>query len=84
MEPEWNSIKCPLCTNDTGDGKAALTSHLEKHFADMLLLNADHPIDADTSGIALERVSREEPSDSISHRLQQESDQPVLSIGKHS
>ena len=87
MEPEWNSIKCPLCANDTGHGKAALTSHLEKHFADMLLLSADQtlsPIDADTSGIASERVSREEPSDSISHPPQQKSDQPVLSTGEHS
>ena len=37
MEPEWNSVKCVLCAEDTGGGKSALTTHLAKHLEEISL-----------------------------------------------
>lgn len=37
MEPDWTSIKCFLCREDTGSGKIAITLHLAKHLEEISL-----------------------------------------------
>lgn len=37
MSPEWKSIKCPLCAENTRNGCIAITNHLAKHLEEISL-----------------------------------------------
>ncbi|KAK3682258.1 hypothetical protein B0T22DRAFT_484333 [Podospora appendiculata] len=37
MEPEWRSIRCFLCAEETGDGKLAVTRHMAGHLEEISL-----------------------------------------------
>ncbi|KAL7934246.1 hypothetical protein V8C35DRAFT_302120 [Trichoderma chlorosporum] len=37
MGPKWKSIKCPLCKEETGSGKLAVTNHISKHLEEISL-----------------------------------------------
>lgn len=37
MEPNWDSIECPLCKHVTGSGKLAVTRHFSKHLEEISL-----------------------------------------------
>ncbi|KAJ4392154.1 hypothetical protein N0V93_005777 [Gnomoniopsis smithogilvyi] len=45
LEPDWASIKCPLCRQDTGSGKVSITTHISTHLEEISL--ATLPIDSD-------------------------------------
>jgi hypothetical protein len=47
MEPDWTSIKCRLCTQDTGSGKATVTLHLAKHLEEISLSALPTGVDSD-------------------------------------
>ncbi|KAK4445571.1 hypothetical protein QBC34DRAFT_332950, partial [Podospora aff. communis PSN243] len=48
MEPEWTSIKCRLCTQDTGSGKGTVTLHLAKHLEEISLSALPAGVDSNT------------------------------------
>ncbi|RDW87378.1 hypothetical protein BP5796_03072 [Coleophoma crateriformis] len=56
LEPRWESFLCPLCHNDTGDGKIAIIKHLGGHLEEISL-------SALPSGIDLENVSEDPDAD---------------------
>ncbi|KAK8003936.1 MFS general substrate transporter, partial [Apiospora arundinis] len=47
LEPGWNSFTCPLCKDETGPGKMAITKHLSRHLEELSLsaLPSAHAID---------------------------------------
>jgi hypothetical protein len=62
MAPNWDSIKCPLCFENTGDGKSNVTGHLSNHLEEISLgalpphVNED-PIDKDIGSDLIEEDS---------------------------
>ncbi|KEY74960.1 hypothetical protein S7711_01308 [Stachybotrys chartarum IBT 7711] len=37
MAPEWKGFECPLCSEDTGDGKFVISRHLSDHLEEISL-----------------------------------------------
>ncbi|SPO02513.1 uncharacterized protein DNG_05186 [Cephalotrichum gorgonifer] len=37
LDPEWKSFACPMCEEDTGDGKFTITRHLSSHMEEISL-----------------------------------------------
>lgn len=52
MEPKWDSMKCPLCKEETGSGKSAVTRHFSKHLEEISL--SALPIEIDSDAISEE------------------------------
>ena len=47
LYPEWNSFSCPMCHDETGDGKFAITRHLSSHMEEISLAALPAGIDLD-------------------------------------
>lgn len=47
MEPKWASAECPLCREETGNGKIAITKHLSKHLEEVSLSALPVEVDSD-------------------------------------
>ncbi|QYT04574.1 hypothetical protein H0G86_011476 [Trichoderma simmonsii] len=47
MEPKWASTECPLCREETGNGKIAITKHLSKHLEEVSLSALPVEVDSD-------------------------------------
>ncbi|OPB45354.1 hypothetical protein A0O28_0075640 [Trichoderma guizhouense] len=47
MEPKWASAECPLCREETGNGKIAITKHLSKHLEEVSLSTLPVEVDSD-------------------------------------
>ncbi|KAL7910275.1 hypothetical protein GGI35DRAFT_361234 [Trichoderma velutinum] len=47
MGPEWVSTECPLCKEETGNGKIAITKHLSKHLEEISLSALPVEVDSD-------------------------------------
>ncbi|KAM0476401.1 hypothetical protein ACHAPX_006313 [Trichoderma viride] len=52
MEPNWGSLKCSLCKEETGSGKSAVTRHYSKHLEEISL--SALPIEANPDAISEE------------------------------
>jgi hypothetical protein len=52
MEPNWDSLKCSLCKEETGSGKSAVTRHYSKHLEEISL--SALPIEANPDAISEE------------------------------
>ncbi|KAH8900698.1 hypothetical protein GQ53DRAFT_835635 [Thozetella sp. PMI_491] len=63
MDPQWRSTSCPLCKEETGDGKVAITRHLSKHLEEISL--SALPI-GDDSNTGSEYTSEDSGSSGIS------------------
>ncbi|KAL2679277.1 hypothetical protein Neosp_010044 [[Neocosmospora] mangrovei] len=49
MEPGWKQIKCPLCGDEVGPGKIAVTTHLGQHLEEISLLALPKAPDSETN-----------------------------------
>ena len=47
LYPEWKSFPCPMCHDETGDGKFAITRHLSSHMEEISLAALPAGIDLD-------------------------------------
>ncbi|KKP02600.1 hypothetical protein THAR02_05288 [Trichoderma harzianum] len=47
MEPKWASTECPLCREETGNGKIAVIKHLSKHLEEVSLSALPVEVDSD-------------------------------------
>ncbi|KAJ4857089.1 ARID/BRIGHT DNA binding domain-containing protein [Trichoderma breve] len=47
MEPKWASAECPLCREETGNGKIAITKHHSKHLEEVSLSALPVEVDSD-------------------------------------
>ncbi|PNP58924.1 hypothetical protein THARTR1_01172 [Trichoderma harzianum] len=47
MGPQWASSECPLCREETGHGKIAITKHLSKHLEEISLSALPVEVDPD-------------------------------------
>lgn len=65
MEPKWDSIKCPLCKEDTGSGKMAVTEHVATHLEGISLLALPAEVD---KNMASEKVTNAGDSTLISKK----------------
>lgn len=73
MEPNWEQIKCPLCGDEAGPGKIAITTHLSRHLEEISLSALPVALDSKTNSEASEsdidnndqvnQDSEEEPQD---------------------
>ncbi|KAM6530348.1 hypothetical protein FALCPG4_008471 [Fusarium falciforme] len=73
MEPTWEQIKCPLCGDEVGPGKIAITTHLGRHLEEISLSALPAAPDSETNSEASEsnidnnyqvnRDNEEEPRD---------------------
>lgn len=74
LAPHWASFECPLCLQDTGDGKFAITGHLSSHMEEISL--AALPVGAD------EDQNDSSDSESTSQQLYADVDNVNLSDGE--
>ncbi|KAI8716925.1 hypothetical protein NCS52_00987100 [Fusarium sp. LHS14.1] len=49
MEPGWEQIRCPLCADEVGPGKIAVTTHLAQHLEEISLLALPKAPDSETN-----------------------------------
>lgn len=68
MEPSWEQIKCPLCTDEVGPGKIAITTHLGRHLEEISLSALPAAPDSETNS---------ETSDSDTKNIQEGNQQPL-------
>ncbi|KAH7268806.1 hypothetical protein B0J15DRAFT_391165 [Fusarium solani] len=54
MEPNWEQIKCPLCGDEAGPGKIAITTHLGRHLEEISLSALPVAPDSETNSEASE------------------------------
>ncbi|KAL6362578.1 hypothetical protein LRP88_03869 [Fusarium phalaenopsidis] len=54
MEPNWQQIKCPLCGDEAGPGKIAITTHLGRHLEEISLSALPVAPDSETNSEASE------------------------------
>jgi hypothetical protein len=52
MEPGWEQIKCPLCGDEAGPGKIAITTHLGRHLEEISLSALPAALDSETNSEA--------------------------------
>lgn len=63
MEPKWEQIECPLCGDEAGPGKTAITTHLGRHLEEISLsalpAAPDSETNSETSGLDIEHNDQE-------------------------
>lgn len=68
LEPDWASLKCPLCRHETGSGKITIISHFNSHLEEIAL--AALPIESDW----------DESSAKSNRYLESEGDDPPFAV----
>ncbi|RYP65226.1 hypothetical protein DL770_009053 [Monosporascus sp. CRB-9-2] len=72
LEPEWRSFKCPLCHDETGVGKSAISRHLSSHMEEISLaalpvgVESDNESDSDVDSASERNSSRQAAGNSDS------------------
>jgi hypothetical protein len=51
FNPEWKSIPCPLCKEETGDGKIEITQHLANHLEEISLGALPRMAESETASV---------------------------------
>ncbi|KAK4464391.1 hypothetical protein QBC42DRAFT_45550 [Cladorrhinum samala] len=49
MDPDWRSINCSLCLQETGEGKRSIVQHLSRHLEEISLSALPAGIDSNTT-----------------------------------
>jgi hypothetical protein len=67
LGPEWNSIRCPLCEEETGDGRIKVTLHVASHLEEIALAAIPASVEdcesSDTESVASEFSNGSMPED---------------------
>ena len=66
MGPDWESIKCVLCSEATGQGKRAITRHLATHLEEISLSALPSGIDPESESAATATDTYEDLDEALS------------------
>ena len=83
MGPKWKSIRCALCSEETGQGKQRLTRHLATHFEEISLSTLPPWLDSGSISAADETDTDRDDSEAGSEEAQSASEKPSV-LSEHS